>query len=121
MLACALKMPFFETSLRRHAVLAQGGLIFFLSKIAIPGANGRPLRDRPLLRGLATGADNAPDFLPPTRRQQGFQMGIGAPAGKAGADGMRIKLFHGRKNSSFAAASQERAPLALRRRALTLC
>jgi len=36
-------------------------------------------------------------------------MNIGSAAGKAGADRMRIKLFHAREYSSFDSCSQEEA------------
>lgn len=83
-----------QMALGRHALLGQRGQIVFLGQVAVPGADGRSLGNRPLLRSLAAGADHAPDFLPTARRQHGFQMGIGAPAGEAGTDSMRIKLFH---------------------------
>lgn len=109
-----------QMALGRHALLGQRGQIVFLGQVAVPGADGRSLGNRPLLRSLAAGADHAPDFLPTARRQHGFQMGIGAPAGEAGTDSMRIKLFHAGDDSSFAPAPQGRIP-ASGRRVLTLC
>ena len=63
-------------------------------KVAVPGAYGRTLRNRPLLRGLPARTYNAPYFLHAARGKHGLQMNIGSTASKAGADGMWIKFFH---------------------------
>lgn len=63
-------------------------------QIAVPGADGGALGYRPLLKSLAAGANHAPDFLAAPWRKHGFQMCVGASAGKARPDGARIKFFH---------------------------
>ena len=80
--------------------------VVFAGKVAVPCADGRPLRHRPLLRGLPARTDNAPYLLPAARGKHGFQMDIGAAACKAGADGVRIKLFHISNHTSFEPVSQ---------------
>ena len=80
--------------------------VVFAGKVAVPCADGCSLRHRPLLRGLPARTDNAPYLLPATRGKHGFQMNIGAAACKAGADGVRIKLFHISYHTSFEPASQ---------------
>ena len=80
--------------------------IVLAGQVAVPGAYGRPLRNRPLLRGLPARTDNAPYLLPAPRGKHGFQMDIGAAACKAGADGVRIKLFHISNHTSFEPVSQ---------------
>lgn len=81
--------------------------VVFAREVAVPCADGSSLRHRPLLRGLPARTDNAPYLLPAARGKHGFQMYIGAAACKAGADGVRIKLFHIRYLSSFEPTSQE--------------
>ena len=80
--------------------------VVFAGKVAVPCADGCSLRHRPLLRGLPARTDNAPYLLPAARGKHGFQMYIGAAACKAGADGVRIKLFHISYHTSFEPASQ---------------
>ena len=68
--------------------------IVLAGQVAVPGAYGRTLWYRPLLRGLPARTDNAPYFLLAARGKQRFQVDIGSTASKAGADGVGIKLFH---------------------------
>lgn len=88
-------------------------------QIAIPGANRGTLGNRPLLHGLATGADNPPDFLAPPRRQHGFKMRVSAATCQTWADSIWIKffhavtlaLFHKLDKSAIAPPAQSLAPL----------
>ena len=76
------------------------------AEVAVPGADGRPLGDGPLLRGLPAGADDAPHIVPASRRAHGFQMDVDAAAGEAGAYGMGVQFFHGRDCISRAREGQ---------------
>ena len=67
-----------------------GNLALFPRKVAVPGANGRPLRDGPLLRRLPAGAHDPPHVFPPAGRPHGFKVHIMAAAGKTGTYGMGI-------------------------------
>ena len=65
-------------------------IVLFPRKIAVPGANGRALRNGPLLRRLPAGADDPPDVFPPSGGAHGFKVHIVAAAGETGAYGVGI-------------------------------
>ena len=70
-----------------------------MGEVAVPGAYGCALRNRPLQGCLPAGpADNTPDILFPPLQTHGFQMRVLLPAGKAGLYQSRIKkLVHDKK------------------------
>lgn len=88
------------------AAACRAAVAVLAAEIAVPGAYGRPLRDRPLLGGLSAGADDAPHVVPPSRRTHGFKVHIDAATGKAGTYGMWIQFFHARDCISRAREGQ---------------
>ena len=84
-----------------------------MGEIAVPGAYGRTLRNRPLQRCLPAGtAGNAPNILSPPFQAHGFQFRVLPPAGKAGLDQGIIKLIHNH-NSSRKSDEPQQEPVGL--------